>query len=269
MAIQNSNALGSPNSFFMKIKILLIFLGFMSSSVFAQDGIEYKPIKGWDLLTSEQQLEKMRFTTPTYRRQVLQLVLGEANKAASELSLEESTPINQGDISAMFVSTPCFWQMYGALGNISTTNYTYFVSQNSKLSSIVRTHHDDELVQLVKKHHWPMWKVDTNAAYQLAVELLTKVHVDVAKLNRNCRCEIYYPHFERKYFTPNYSVVWTQGESSGCHAQVEVFMPTKTLRDLSVNRSEYILRPPLGVTNLDYLLSQTNTAVGTNAPGSP
>ena len=234
-----------------------------------QDGIEYKPIKGWDGLTSEQQLQKLQFTTQAYRRQVFQLVLGEANKAASELKLKEHEPIKESDIVAAFASTPCFWQMYGALGNISTTNYTYYVSQNSKLSSVVRTHHDDELVEIIKKYRWPLWKVDTNAAYQLATQLLAKAHIDVKKLNRDCRCDITYPAFEQRYFTPNYTVFWTKDEATGCHAQVEVFMPTKTLRDLSINRSEYILTPPLVVSNLDFLLSQTNTVSSTNAPSSP
>jgi hypothetical protein len=41
-------------------------------------------------------------------------------------------------------------------------------------------------------------------------------------------------------------------------AIIELFEPTKTLCQMRVKESKYILRKPLEITNLDFLLSQTN-----------
>jgi hypothetical protein len=110
------------------------------------------------------------------------------------------------------------------------------------------------------KNHKPMWQINTNAAYQLATQLLASVSMDVDGLNRDCHCTVFVcqPDDQNKYFVPNYSVVWSKNESMGCMAKVEVFMPTKTLRDLMVKQSKYILRKPLEITNIDFLLSKTN-----------
>ena len=250
------------------MKTLLTLFLFLTLFAEGQDDLEYRPIPGWDQLTSKQQLEQLRFTTSAYRNQALQMILEEANKVAKELHLLEKLPITKTNLTAISIATPRYCQMYGALGNISTTNYTYYVSVDNKLSSVVRTHGDNELLQLLEKYRWPMWRVQTNAAYQLATQFLAQASVDVAKLNQNCKCVVYYPDEDGKFFTPNYSVVWTKGEVTGNHAKVEIFMPKKLLRDLSVNRSEYILRKPLEITNLVYLLSQTNAVAGTDAPAS-
>jgi hypothetical protein len=41
-------------------------------------------------------------------------------------------------------------------------------------------------------------------------------------------------------------------------ASVALFMPTKTLLQLRVEDTQYILRKPLQITNLDFLLSPSN-----------
>jgi len=43
-----------------------------------------------------------------------------------------------------------------------------------------------------------------------------------------------------------------------------VRLSTKTILQMHVNKSEYILRKPLQITNLDFLFSQTNAPVTTN-----
>jgi hypothetical protein len=123
----------------------------------------------------------------------------------------------------------------------------------------------------MQKYHKPMWQVNTNAAYQLATQFLASISMDVEGLNRDCQRTVYIcqPDEQNKYFVPNYYVVWSKKEIVGCVAKVEIFMPTKTLRDLTVNQGKYILRPPLEITNLDFLLSQTNAPATTNAPAPP
>jgi len=50
----------------------------------------------------------------------------------------------------------------------------------------------------------------------------------------------------------------------GSVAGIELLEPTKSIHQLYVKRAEYILRKPIVITNLDFLLSQTNTPVQTN-----
>ena len=67
-----------------------------------------------------------------------------------------------------------------------------------------------------------------------------------------------------KHFVPVYSVTWVskraegQDIGMGSGASIELFEPTREIRQLHVLSSEYILRKPLEVQNLDSLLAQTN-----------
>jgi hypothetical protein len=116
------------------------------------------------------------------------------------------------------------------------------------------------------KFRWPLNRIDTNAAYQLATQWLSAVSMDVAGLNQDCHRSIrpWIPEGATNYFVPVYRVSW--GKDGEPVALVELFLPTKTLRDLRVEKSKYILRKPIVITNLDFLLSQTNAPAQTNAP---
>jgi len=57
---------------------------------------------------------------------------------------------------------------------------------------------------------------------------------------------------------PLYWITWSEKSKGRGGASVELCLPTKTLLQMHVNKSEYILRQPLLVANLDDLLSQTN-----------
>ncbi len=111
--------------------------------------------------------------------------------------------------------------------------------------------------------------MDTNAAYQSATQFLNAASMDVKALNRDCSLTIraFTPEGEQSaHFVPVYWVSWSKdGEPV---ASVELFEPTKTIRQMHVNRSEYILRQPLQITNLDFLLSQTNNLATTNSPAN-
>src|ERR1035437_655560 len=116
--------------------------------------------------------------------------------------------------------------------------------------------------------------MDTNAAYQTAMQFLKAASMDVSALSSNCdvHIEAFMPEGENgKYFVPLYSIYWTSRQSDvrGAIAVVEYFEPTKTLLKMRVNKSEYIRRKPLEITNFDFLLSQTNAPSGTKAPAPP
>jgi hypothetical protein len=146
-----------------------------------------------------------------------------------------------------------------SIGNISTSNYTYYVSVDNKLSWLTRTHLKDEDDQLREQYLWPISQMNTNAAYQLATQWLAAASMDVKALNRDCRLSIraVTPDGEQgSHFVPVYFVSWGGGNGKPV-ASVELFEPTKTLRQLRVYKSEYILRTPLQITNPEFS-SQTN-----------
>ena len=222
----------------------------------------------WTKLNSKQRLQALKFTTPAYRKEALRLVIEEANQVAQELNLPEQLPITKTNLIEAHIAPPRMAKI--GIGNITTSNYVYYISVGDKFSFLVRTHLEAEYSQLQKQYLWPMSRMDTNAAYQLATQFLAAVSMDVKALNRDCDLTIraFTPEGKNgSHFVPVYWVSW--GKDGKPIASVELFEPTKTIRQMHVNKSEYILRKPLEITNLDYLLSQTNAPVETNVPAKP
>jgi hypothetical protein len=202
--------------------------------------------------------------SPAYRKEVLQLLVQEANRVARELNLPEQLPITETNLISTSIYPPRIAKNLRAIGKIATSNYTYYVSVGNKFSFLVRTHLQQEDNQLKAKYILPINQMDTNAAYQLATQFLTAASMDVAALNRDCDVRMNTATTsgqDDQHFVPLYSISWVnrgKQEMPGNAASVELFLPTKSLRQLHVNKSEYILRTPLQITNLDYVLSQTN-----------
>lgn len=185
---------------------------------------------------------------------------------ALDLQLSELLPILETNLLEIYITPPRMDQGMKAIGSITTSNYTYFVSVGNKFSSLVRNKLEREYGELQKKYLWPMNQADTNAAYQLATQILTTASMDVAALNRDGSVLInaFTPEGKNgKHFVPVYWVSWIKAREVGTLASLELLLPTKTIRRLHVNKSEYILRKPLEITNADFLLSQTN------APAKP
>ena len=222
-------------------------------------------------MTSKQRYESLMFTTPAYRKEALRLLVQEANKVGQELNLPEALPITETNLVKCYISSPRLAQSTGAIGNITTSNFTYYVSIGNKFSYLAPRNSEAGYSQLQKDYSWPMSQMDTNAAFKSATQLLAAASMDVGALTSNCDVHVdaFIPEGkDGKHFVPLYWVYWMSkdGSSSGPVASVEVFEPTKSIRQLRVNRSEYILRKPLEITNLDYLLAQTNRLAATNAP---
>ena len=215
----------------------------------------------------------LMFTTDAYKREALRLVIREANQVAQELRLAEELPITESNLAGAFIPPYGMSQFTKIIGTVTTGNYTYCVSVDFKFSYLEGTRQDAHRSQWSREYSWPISQLDTNAAYQLATQWLGNVSMDVEGLNRDCKLHIRPAAItgvgDARRFLPLYSVYWTRGpEGYGSVAYVEIFLPTKTLVELRVEDSKYILRKPLQFTNLDYLLSQTNTLVQTNAPAA-
>lgn len=225
----------------------------------------------WSKMDSKERFHALVFTTAAYQKEALRLMIVGANRVARELQLPENMPITETNLLEAYITPPRMAQGMQAIGNITTSNYTYFFSVGNKFSFLVKRNLERDYKQLQKDYLWPMSRMDTNAAYQLATQFLAAVSMDVKALNRDCdvRIQAFTPEGKTgKHFVPVYWVSWVARgqEGRGSAASLELLEPTKTIRQLRVNKSEYILRKPLEIANLDFLLSQTNTLAMTNAP---
>jgi len=212
------------------------------------------------------------FTTKAYRDEAFRLVLQEANQVAKELQLPEKFPIAEADLVGRFINPFGYVRVKRAIGNVTTRNYAYYVSQGNKFSYLEGTHQDEDCRRFQRLYTWPASRIDTNQAYQLATQWLMAVSMDVGALNRECsvvvRPESNYVHPPQGKFVPVYYVYWRKvGKDGGGAADVRVFTPTKTLLQLRVEDPKYILRAPLLFTNLEFLLSQTNALVPSKRRG--
>src|ERR1043166_1221565 len=218
-------------------------------------------------LTPFQQVDS---TPEAFRQEALRLILGEANKVSRELHLVEKLPIEETDLVSFYITPPKVVQQIGAIGNVTTANYTYYCSVGFKFSYLARAGLDKEFARLREQGLSPISQMDTNAAYRLAVQWLADCSMDVKALDRDCSVNVLAvtPQGDNgPYFVPVYWVYWMErGNRSGSVASVQLFAPTKALLQLRVESSRYILRKPLVITNLAYLLSQTNAVIKTNLP---
>jgi hypothetical protein len=198
--------------------------------------------------------------SPAYREEASHLLFEKANQAATELSLPDNLPISARNVAKLMIFPPRLARGIQGLGSVITSNYIYSVLCGYKFSGVTRAHLQQEDDRIKSKFALPMNQMDTNAAFQLAVHFLSSVSMDVTALNRDCKVHIdtsICPDYE--HFTPLYYVSWVKRrERFGNVASVEVFLPDKSLRELRVTRSEYILSQPLQITNPDFLSLPTN-----------
>lgn len=240
------------------MQIIICLLLVLSLDAFAQTNTDSH--FNWAQLSSRQQLNAMKFTTPAYRKEALRLLIEEANRIAQELNLPEQLPILETNLVKSYISPPRMALGLKTIGNITTSNYVYSPYAGHGFS-LVRTHLQEEYAQLQKQYLWPVSQMNTNVAYQLATQFLKTASIDVGALSRDCILTIraFTPEGEHGlHFVPVYWVSW--GQSNNPVASVELFGPTKTIRQMHVSKPEYVLQKPLVITNLDLLLSQTNTS---------
>src|ERR1017187_5113669 len=85
----------------------------------------------------------------------------------------------QNDVFQSTNNLAAFQTLGGALGNVPSGNYTYYVSIESKFSFLVRAPLQAEYDQLRQEYLWPMSRMDTNVAYQAATPFLAAASMDV------------------------------------------------------------------------------------------
>ena len=219
------------------------------------------------------------FTTPAFESEAFRLVLEEANRVALELRLPEPSPITRSNLTRAFISPFGYTYIRKKIGNITTSNYCYGVEQGYKFSDLGVARYDERCKEYYDNYQWPITRLDTNTPYHLATQWLAAVHMDVAGLSRECDVHVgvdpYWNGVElgqipKKQFTPMYYVWWAPrspaSRTKTGAAQVELFLPTRTLLQLDVYDPKYILRPPLTFTNLAALFPGKAEII-TNKPG--
>lgn len=229
-----------------------------------------------------------QFTSKAYKAEALRRVIEEANWVAKKLQLAEKLPIKQADLRESFISPFGFAYTFGEVGNITTSNYLYGVERDNKFSLLTIANYD-QICANYRQNCWlPTNQINKAYAYQLATQWLASVSVDVQRLNKDCHLKVEIAPFwneirpgaelTKPKFVPIYDVAWLSPENEVEHrgdtAFVELFLPTKTILQLSVENSKYILSQPLVFTNLSTLfpgkaLIITNHPAQTNTVRQP
>jgi hypothetical protein len=189
---------------------------------------------------------------PNYRSAALKALINEANNVATQLGLEEDLPIVETNITKRFILPFAGALGWKAIGTVSTRNYSYAMSMSNKFCFLTKLNLDQDRARWHRDYVWPVSKMDTNAAYQLAIQWLGAVGADVKGLNQECRLHINASipdNSGARTFTPVYSVYWVAKgqEGQGGEASVQLFLPTNTLLQLRISDPKYNLRPPLKV----------------------
>jgi hypothetical protein len=237
----------------MRTVLLVFWLATVGFTTLGQEPIRQnsdEKFAGW--MPSRSKLPK------AYQQEAIRLILREATQVATALKLSEPLPISETNLTEYFLSPLRFAQETGAIGNITAQNYRFSVPRSNKLCYIMGLRQEENLLKWEKDYSWPLSRMDTNAAYQLATQWLYEISIDVEKLNSIYRVviEAEDSYGQTNRFVPAYWVYWALGpKGSGSAASVRLFLPTKTLMQLRVENVGCILRPPITFTNIDALLS--------------
>jgi hypothetical protein len=242
------------------VDLLLTFLAVAQSPCFGQTNLSVK------LLHFD--------GPPAYREAVSKLMQAEANSYASALNLPETFPITTNSLTEIFISSPYVAERFGAMGSLRTTNFSYGFGKGKHLCYITRiikgTNPFD--YEANKPYAIDPSAVNTNAAYRLATQFLAKAFVDVGRLTTSSVVSVK-PWVILHMTTSKYTLEWQRGSVMingepfpRPVAKVVLTSPQNELWTLRVEDPSLILRKPLEITNLDYLLSQTNAPAETNVP---
>jgi hypothetical protein len=219
-----------------------------------------------------------RFTTPAYQSEALAQLIKEANRVAKTLKLSEQLPITHSNIVEFHISPFGFAYAFKMIGEVTTMNYSYYVTCDNKFSDLCVANYDDTCFKL-KTKLLPSKQMDTNSAYLLATQWLTAASVDVKALSRYCQVEVTVNEFwnenlgkaSASKFVPIYDIDWMAPDdrvNGGDTAHVEVFLPQKKLLQLDVRDSKYLRAKPIEFTNLASLFPGI-APIHTNRPVKP
>lgn len=211
-------------------------------------------------------------TSIGYQLVVVSIALTSANYIADRLNLRPR-PISQRDVTGFYVSPPGLdEQRFRPGATLWTTNYN-FVFRDGKLFTVMNANTNIESVE-----HYRQWAkmsslIDSNGAYHLATQWLSRVFVDVAELDRRYKVGVGQPFFwgdegansiypsgwhvgTNKVALPLYYVSWSRDGNQA--AKVGIFGPSKQLMGLTIDDLSLCSHTYLFVTNQKELVEMTN-----------
>lgn len=237
-----------------------------------------------------------------YRSTVLQKMLEEANYSADRLKLPTKRPIEIMDIQDKFIAAPWSSVLHGTnrypdtifgahifdseisreqrlralkvglFGRIDTTNFEFSFMQG-KLSHVMRLDSPDteyyarRLDELVGKPS----VIDTNGAYQLAMQWLAAMDVDMVALKklqwtvnqlhylqRGATNAIILPLYYLDFGSKHYAASGNLKAFDEPLISVEVLGTTRELQELTINDLSFSRRPLLLITNALDLIRTPN-----------
>lgn len=211
---------------FLGICVLLFLLAFVAETQTSTNNISTTNHPNiLNLLGPDGRLTEAayHFTTKAYDREALRLVIEEANKVAMELQLPEQLPIAETNLTGAFILG--YGMSYlppGMIGNVHTRDYGYFVSVGHKLSFVEGTHQYQDCLKWSQHYQWPLSRIDTNQAYQLATQWMVAASMDDKALNRDCEVHIELDPLandsigksKKNVFIPVYFVYWSSPVTS-------------------------------------------------------
>jgi len=204
--------------------------------------------------------------TERYKREMLRLMIAEANHIAAELKLDEQLPITETNLT--LVSFVEAGKSYGYVGVFDTRNYayTFYMKNFGIVCSVIGHKGYQDYIAARTNYVWLISRFDSNRTFRIAMELMQKAGLDAERLNRDCRVRIDFPEEKGLFshtFSPIYMVTWSSKpytfRSEGVGGGIEFTEPTRKVRALHVGDLKYNLRKPLETANLMQLLTPENS----------
>jgi hypothetical protein len=199
-----------------------------------------------------------------YKAVVLQLMVGEATFFARQLDLPCPKPL---EIRKSYVTRPAF----GFGGTLNTTQFFFSFGKDGRLWNIVKTDATIRDAQLWHEIGNMPTVIDTNGAYRLATQWLSRIDVDLAALDRRCFAHIRQPKFFDPPIAPTFPlptnapmstvplfrIHWfDRAQTDYLIAEMEIDGLTKGLLEWRLNDTTLSKRPPLVITNAAELNGQ-------------
>ncbi len=181
-----------------------------------------------------------------YKYVMLALMLAEVNHAGGKLEIPNWQPITFAQVETYNISPP----RMRAGGSLDTTNGVFGFGEN-KLQFIQWPEPNSDLPLRERQMRWSKLEslVDTNGAYQLATNWLTRLEVDVSALEKKHPVSVLQQFFypggdvnQQRILLPRFEVRWGKNPSLPA-IWVSIYGPTKTPLFIRQEDGSFIRRP--------------------------